>query len=387
MKNWFFQKIPLQLKRQGIDMKKTGGFLRYFDKVFFTLAACAASAIFIFAVKPNEKVWTSSKVEEQVKILNERGRDMRAAEVPYTFKKHSALYNDLMALRATPQAPDGWSLYRSPTARPFVTVTPTPVKELSPIMPPVSVLSAVSVPGRTTLTWERPKGITDLRFEAYYLFRIEGNKQFGSHIFDGKLKIVLGEGEQLDEPLAGPIKETTFIDRSIRPDTMYKYVVVAIGYPGRMLMKDGKPILGGDGEPVYEVVSAQPVASVSKALKGATVPEFQIYLKAVIDNVAGNFTIHKWMREQEEWVNNTFIKVMVGDQIGDTVRMRGQDINFSTGWYLDKLGTEQIEVGGVKRNVSFALLVSYGAERKYLKVYETKARDPEAISSEFSIIE
>ncbi len=366
-------------------MRRPGLLLSWFDKVFLVLAVLASALWLAWSLRVPNGLWSSVTVKERVERLRNRRNEAGPVHLPCTFEPNAERAAAESRVTLSPRAPSDWVCYSSPTPRPFRKVTPTPPPKVEPVLPPVSNFAVVSVPGETVLAWSRPAGMKDVRLAGYYVFRTTPDKPLGAFLYENKLKLELGKGAGTAEPLAGPLRSERYTDTSVLPGTEYVYVVVAVGYPARIMMKDGKPVTGEDGRPVWEDVSDQPLGSVSVPMRGRTVEEFQIILKGDINGVAANFLVFKWLRDEKRWESRTFTGVVIGSRVGGKVKVGGREMNFDTGWVLEAIDRQKMVRDGRTVTVTYALLSRVsGAQRLEKKVFMSKRRQPEELRYAFS---
>ena len=367
-------------------MKKTGSLIKYFDKALLVLALVVAAGWIYFSIQIPFGLMDQSDIStklERIKNWKEKGGGEVTFENEYD--ENSKKFDKALKEDATHFQGGNWLNYLSPTPRPFkkIIVTPPPKRDVK--LSSVASASAVSVPGKVTLTWKTPPISTGVKLEGYYVFRNPADTPFGSFSIDSKLKVVLGSGNSINVPIAGPSNELSFTDTTVAPDTAYHYVVVAFGFPGREIMKDGKVVVGESGKPLMERISEQPIAAVSKLLSGKTVEENQIFLKGSVNNIAGNFVVFKWDRKKETWLEASFLNVPIGKKIGDSKKVNKVPVDFSTGWFLSSIGKELVEKNGRRRNLEFAVLVNSRNRKLVRKIYFERNRTPVSVSSKFNL--
>lgn len=353
--------------------------LKWFDKAFLVLALLLAGLVLYFSFQQPDDIIEVSKLDALVGSIEAHRTSKVPVEIGYTFRDNSA--KSSFALKVPSKATsDAWAFYPAPTPRPFkavVVTTPPPVK--ASVSKPAEFV-AVSVPGKVELRWKRPE-TKDVVLRGYFVFRVVAGDVFGSFNLEGKHSIAIGDAQKLETPVAGPMKEEAWDDTTISPETGYTYVIVAFGLPARPLMKDGKPVLDPDGNPVLEVVSEQPVAAVSDPLTGKTVEETQIFLRGVVAGVAANFTVFRWDRENKRWQTATATNIAIGKEIVATGKDR---LEIVTGWTLHSIDRETLDIDGRRRTLDFALLVSSKDYSIRKKAHITSQREPDEPRMDFA---
>ena len=367
-------------------MKDAGAFLKYFDKVLLIVAVViAAGWIYLSVQVPFVLLDTADINSKLVRIKNWSSKGGEDVTFENEYTANAKRFADAAKADLPHYEASKWLSYLSPTPRPFKEVIVTPPPKQYPKISSVADLTGESVPGKVTLAWKIPPVITDLKLEGYYVFRTTPEVPFGSFSIEGKLKVDLGKGTKTDVPIAGPISDLTFVDSTIEADSKYCYIVVAFGFPGREVMKDGKVVKGADGEPKMERISDQPVAAVSQILEGRTVEESQIFLKGTVNGVAGNFLVYKWDRETATWLDSSIPNVPIGKQIGGIRKVNKVAYDFSTGWILKQIGKEFVEKDGKRRNLDYAILVSARNRAVTRKLFFEKDRSVIKKASQFTL--